>query len=336
MTYVNAIMWRRLLLFIAAACLASAQGALSGPSLGWFFDPHAQALRRIWGIPGSAITGESLDLGFPVVDAILSPAQDYALVTAGDGSVNLVSLGPTGVAVRPVAGLPAAPDRIIASPSGSAAVFAYGASIKILTGLPAFVDRLEEVDTSLLPGAFAALAISDDGAVLLASVPDNAETSASGGVFAFNRGDSSPQLIAAKMASDLSFLAASHDALLTDESGNSVTLLADAGGNATARWVFMDDRLSAPSIAKPSLDRQRILVGSSRNNLIAVLDLDGGNPIIMTCACSPDRAGPLNNAVYQLTDPGKGLLWILDLSQGPQLFFVPISEASSASPEASR
>ncbi|HEV8413569.1 MAG TPA: hypothetical protein VGQ49_08235 [Bryobacteraceae bacterium] len=329
-------MWRRLLLFSAAASMASAQGALSGPSLGWFFDPHAQALRRIWGIPGSATAGESLDLGFPVVNATLSSAQDYALVTAGDGSVTLVSLDPTGIAVRPVAGLPAAPDRILASPSGSAAAFAYGASIRILTGLPGSVDRLEEIDASSLPGPPNALAISDDGAVLLASVPDNAQTSASGGVFVFDRGDSGPHLIAPKMASDLSFFAASHDALLTDEIGNSVTLLADVGGNATVRWVFMDDRLPAPSMAKPSLDRQRILVGSARSNSIAVLDLDGGNPVIMPCACSPDRAGPLNNGVYQLTDPGKDLLWILDLSQGPQLFFVPISEASGTSPGASQ
>jgi hypothetical protein len=336
MTKNNAIMWRRFLLFIAVACLASAQGALSGPSLGLFFDPQAQALRRIWGIPGSAIAGESLDLGFPVVKATLSSARDYALVTAADGSVNLVSLGHTGIAAQPVAAVPGAPDRIVVSPSGNAAAFAYGASISILTGLPASVDHMEEIDASSLPGAPAALAISDDGAVLLASVPDNAQTSASGGVFVFNRGDSGPRLIAAKTASDLSFFAASHDALLTDESGNSVTLLADVGGNGTARWVFMDDRLSAPSMAKPSLDGQRILIGSARNSWIALLDRDGGNPVIMPCACSPDRAVPLNNLVYQVTDPGKELLWILDLSQGPQLFFVPISEASGASPGASQ
>jgi len=329
-------MWQRFVFILAAPCLASAQGALSGPSIGLFFDSHAQGLRRIWGIPGSAMAGENLDLGFSVANATFSSAQDYALVTAGDGSVNLVRLSETGFAVQPIAALPATPDRIIVSPSGQAAAVAYGASITILTGLPDSVDHVQEIDASMLPRAPAAIAISDDGAVLLASVPDNAETLASGGVFVFHRGDNGPRLITANVASDLSFLPASHDALVTDESRNSVTLLADVGGDASAKWVFMDERLPAPSMAKPSLDGQRILVGSTNNSLIALLDRDGGNPVIVSCACSPDRAGALNNLDYQVTDPAKGLLWILDLSQDPQFFFVPISEASVASTGASQ
>jgi DNA-binding beta-propeller fold protein YncE len=193
------------------------------------------------------------------------------------------------------------------------------------------LNGLEEVDGSALPAAPASLAVSDDGAALLVAVPDNPQTSSTGGVFVFTRGDSGPRLIAAKIIADVSFFPASHDALLTDKDGNSVTLLADVARNATTRWVFTDDRLSAPTTAKASLDGQRILLGSAGNDWIALLDRDGGNAQFIPCACSPDRAQPLNNPVYQVTDPSKGLLWILDLSQDPRLFFVPIADASGES-----
>jgi hypothetical protein len=321
----------RYLAFFVPICLASAQGSLSGPSLGFFFDSHGQALRRIWGIPGSAVAGDSLDLGFPAIQAIFSPAQDYAFVVAGDGSVTLVLLGQTGFTTQLVTALPPAPDKITVSPAGHAAAFTYGTSVRILTGLPSSLDRLEEIDTSALPGGPATLAISDDGAVLLLSVPDNAQTSSAGGVFVFSRGDSGPRLLAAKAASDLSFLPESHDALIADEVANSVTDLQDVAGSATSQWIFVDDRLPAPSLARASVDGQRILLGSAENNLVALLDRNGANPVFMPCACSPGRASPLSNLVYQLTDPGTGLLWIVYLSQDPQLYFVPIPSMSGAS-----
>ena len=321
----------RYLAFFVPLGLASAQGALSGPSLGFLFDPQAQALRRIWGIPGSAVAGETLDLGFPTTQAVLSPAQNYALVESGEGSVSLVLLGQTAIATQMVTALPPLPDRIAMSPAGHAAAFLYGTSVKILTELPTSLDRMEEIDISALPGAPAALAISDDGAVLAVLVAGNTQTSFPGGVFVFNRSDSGPHLVAATAVSDLSFFPDSHDALITDETSNSVTALEDIGGIAASQWTFVDDRLPAPSSARASLDGQRILLASAKNNLIALLDRNGANPVFAPCSCSPDRTGPLSNFIYQLTDPGVGLLWILDFSQDPRLYFVPIPPVSRES-----
>jgi len=331
MTKSRSMLWLRYLFFLMSFSVVSAQGALSGPSLGYFFDPHERALRRIWGIPGSAIAGENLDLGFPAAQAIFSPNQDYALVVAGDGSVNLVVPGPTGLTAQLVPALPPAPDKITVGPAGHAAAFTYGTSVKILTGLPRSLDRLEEIDTSALPGAPTTFAISDDGAILLVSVPDNAQTTSAGGVFMFSRGDSGPRLLAAKAASDLSFFPESHDALIADDAANSVTALQDIAGSATSQWTFVDDRLPAPRSARATLDGQRIIVSSAENNLAALLDRNGMNPVFVPCACSPNRAGPLSNLVYQLTDPGSGLLWILDLSKNPRLYFVPVPPLSGES-----
>ena len=321
----------RYLGFFVPLCLASAQGTLSGPSTGFFFDSQAQVLRQIRGIPGSAVAGENLDLGFPAIQANFSPAQDYALVVAGDGSVRLVLLGQTGFTTQLVSALPLLPDGIAISPAGHAAALTYGTSVKILTGLPTSLDRIEEIDISALPGAPAAFAISDDGAVLLVSVPDNAQTTTAGGVFVFNPTGSGPRLLAATAASDLSFLPGSHDALITTETSSSVTALQDVGGTATSQWTFVDDRLPAPSSARASLDGQRILLASVKNNLVVLLDRNGNYPVFVPCSCSPDRTAPLNKFVYQLTDPGSGLLWILDLSIDPRLYFVPAASLSGDS-----
>ena len=75
----------RYLAFFLYLGAASAQGALSGPSLGSFFDPQGHALRRIWGIPGSAVAGENLDLGFSASQAIISPPKITPLSSPGMG-----------------------------------------------------------------------------------------------------------------------------------------------------------------------------------------------------------------------------------------------------------
>jgi hypothetical protein len=324
MTKAGATMWRRYLVFFAALSLSSAQGSLSGPSLGLLFDPQAQAIRNLQGIPGSAVAGESLALGFPITNAAFSPSQDYALATGGDGSVHLILFGGPTVTTRIVPALPSAPDRIVISPTGRAAAVAYGTSVKVLTGLPGSLDQVADIDMSALPGAPSALAVADDGAVLLVSIPGDLQSSSPGGVFALNRGESGPRFIAGQTASDVSFIGNSHDALITDENANSITALQDAGGAATLQWIFVDDRLPAPSVARVSLDGQRILVGSTKNSTIALLDRDGSNPVFLPCACSPSQLAPLSGLVYQLTDPSSGLIWIIDLTQDPRLLFVPI------------
>ena len=324
MTKSGLTMWGRYLIFFAAASLSPAQGLLSGPSLGFLFDPQAQAIRNLQGVPGSAVAGESLALGFSIANAVFSPAQDYALATGGDGEVNLILFGGPAITTETLTALPSAPDRIVVSPAGHAAAFAYGTSVKVLTGLPGSLDQVTDVDLSGLASAPSGLAVTDDGAVLLVSIPGDPQSSSPGGVVAFNRGESTPRFIAGQTASDVSFIGNSHDALITDDTANSITALQDAGGAATLQWIFVDDRFPAPSVARVSLDGQRILVGSTKNGAIALLNRDGSNPVFLPCTCSPSQMAPLSGLVYQLTDTASGLIWILDLTQDPRLLFVPI------------
>src|SRR6476660_999568 len=113
MTKSGLTMWRRYIIFFAAVSLSPAQGLLSGPSLGLLFDPQAQAIRNLQGVPGSAVAGESLALGFSIANAVFSPAQDYALATGGDGEVNLILFGGPAITTETLTALPSAPDRIV-------------------------------------------------------------------------------------------------------------------------------------------------------------------------------------------------------------------------------
>jgi DNA-binding beta-propeller fold protein YncE len=321
-------MWRHSLLFFAAGSIAWGQSTVSGPSLGFFFDPQAQALRPIPGIPGSAVAGKNLDLGFPIAKAVVAPGQNYALAVSADGAVNLVKLATAGVTTQAITALPASPDQLVLSPNGRAAAFLYGASVAILTGLPDTVDALQHVDASVLPDAPATLAISDDGGVLLISSPDN-------GVFVFTAGNGAPRLISSGTPSGLMFLPDSHDALIADETARTLTAIQDAGNAAAPLWVFSDDRLGAPSLARASLDGQQVIATSASNNTLAVLDRNGGNAVFVPCTCSPTEINPLGGSAYKITDFGDGLLWILvppnaGLGSGARIFFVPVPEASTS------
>ena len=65
MTKAGATMWRLYLIFFAAASLSSAQGWLSGPSLGLLFDPQAQTIRNLRVSPGQLSLVKAWTSGFP-------------------------------------------------------------------------------------------------------------------------------------------------------------------------------------------------------------------------------------------------------------------------------
>jgi DNA-binding beta-propeller fold protein YncE len=306
-----------------------AQSTLTGPTLGLFFDPKVHAIRPIWGIPGSSTAGQPIDLGFPLAAAVISPSQDYALVVAGDGSMSAVTFAFNGPSLQPITSA-AAPDRIVTSPGGNSVALYYSASqsVQILTNLPVSPQMARQVDLSLLPNAPDVIAISDDGALLLVGVRENADGSpAQGEVFVLTPDTAAPRSIASvQHASAIAFVSQSHDALLADDVANSVTLVSDVANGANVAWAFTSQQLPAPDSVQASPDRQIFLVASSTNSLVAILDASGSNAVEVACNCVPAELHPLNEALtYQITEPANGLMWILDGSMSyPRVFFVPI------------
>lgn len=328
-------------LLTLGVCPGIAQGTLSGPTLGLFFDPKAHAIRPIWGIPGSATAGQPVDVGFPLAAGVISPSQDYALVVSGEGSMSAITFPSSGPSAQAISGVAAKPDRMVTSPGGKSAALYYSssASAQILTNLPDSPQMARQVDLSTLPNAPDVIAISDDGSLLLAGVHENADGSpAQGEVFLFTPDGPAPQSIASvQHASAIAFLAKSHDALLADDVANSVTLVSDVANGANVAWAFTSQQLLAPDSVQASPDRQSFLAGSSTNSIVAMLDASGSNAVVVACTCAPAEFRPLNAAAtYQITEPASGLLWVFDGSMaGPRAFFVPIPDSGQVSSAAS-
>jgi len=310
-----------------------AQSTLTGPTLGLFFDPKVHAIRPIWGIPGSSTAGQPIDLGFPLAAGMISPSQDYALVVAGDGSMSAVTFAFNGPSLQPITSA-AAPDRIVTSPGGNSVALYSSASqsVQILTNLPVSPQMARQVDLSTLPNAPDVVAISDDGALLLVGVRENADCSPTQGeVFVFTPDAAAPRSIASvQHVSAIAFLAQSHDALLADDVANSVTFVSDVANGANIVWAFTSQQLPSPDSVQASPDRQSFLVASSTNSLIGILDAAGSHAVVVACDCVPAELRPLNAALtYQITEPANGLLWVLDGRMSyPRVFFVPIPSDS--------
>ena len=343
------------LLFTLVVYPSLAQSTLSGPTLGLFFDPQAQAIRPIWGIPGSATAGQSINLGFPIAAGVISPLQDYALVVSGEGAqahdptegrhrltdhranwTNIVTFTSNSPSVRTIRGLIGPPDRMVTSPGGKSAALYYGnlASAEIFTNLPDSPQLSRRVDLSSLPHPPDVIAISEDGTLLLAGVSENAKGSpAQGEVFVFTSDAIAPRSIGVvQHASAIAFVGQSHDALLADDVANSVSLLSDVVNGAKLQWTFSNQQFTAPDSVQAAQDGGRFLAGSSKRGLIVILDASGSNPAVVSCGCAPAELRPLNASMYQITEPIAGLHWGLDAQAfDPKVFFVPIEGSSAQS-----
>ncbi len=149
-----------LLIAIAVAAVAAAADTrVSGPALGYVVE--SAGVRTIAGIPGAALLGPVVDFGAPVRTAAASNAAGYVLAATGDEGRVVLFRGSAAPVERAIA----APDRIIVSPAGRAALLYNSAAdvLQIITGLP---DRPYASEPIALPWAPAALAVSDRGSVL--------------------------------------------------------------------------------------------------------------------------------------------------------------------------
>jgi hypothetical protein len=316
---------------------ATAQSSISGPSLGVIYDAADQAIRPVWGIPGSSSAGKRIDTGFAITAAAISPAQDYALAVSADGSLKLVIFTPDGFSIQSVNSA-ATPDRMVLSPAGSSAILYYknAASAQIVSGLPNSMQIGQPIDISTLPQAPDVFAISDDAAVLLAGVVENGQNEAARGeVFLIPQDGSAPRSIGpVQHASAMAFFKKSHDVVVADDAASSVTMVSDAGGATAPVWRFMDPGLQAPDSVQVSPDNKGVLAGSSQNQVLAMMDSTGSNAVFVSCACAPTVVRPLTvAAIYQVTEARSGLLWILDSNPlNPRVLFVPVPSESDPAP----
>jgi hypothetical protein len=268
------------LLCIAVLVAAGAQaqeGAIAAPMLSYVRD--AVSLRPVFGIPGTSLVGDPLDLPWPIAEAQASP-EGHAVILTRAGEAWLVS----GDRIRRIPGLTEPVSAMALSPSGAAAVFRNhdATRIEIVTGLPDHPVVARRIDDS----PTGPLAISDDGAWLLAA--------ASGAVYLFDPASQIERIADRVLA--MSFRPRSREFALTVNS--NLVVWRDRDASYLRQWSLPDGVHSARE-ARFSNDGRQLWIANADGALL-VADRDGGTQS-GACHCSPDGLQPLAGGAVGLT-----------------------------------
>lgn len=299
---------------------AAAQGgSLSGPVLG--YAPDGSGVRPIRGVPGASLMGEHLPLGFPASAVEVSPGQDYVLaVSAEDGQVRVVGLGVEPLAARALEGIASAPDRVVLSPRGSAALFVRSEEglAWVVKGLPS-APVTAALDLAGVSGRPNALAVSDDGSTVLAATTD--------GLFLVTAEGVTP-LPSVGAITALAFLPGSLDAVAAG--GAQVAVLSDTAGQPAWRVAGSFTEDFGDAIAVAAAGGRAFVAG---NRAVAVVDLTAGAVSELAASCQVTGLARLSGDAFRLTGVSSEPVWMVEGGTEPRLLFVPPAPPAPAAAE---
>ena len=315
--------------FLAMAGAACAQ--LRGPVMGYL--PEDGALRTIYGIPAAGSVGDAFlpDPGFSRIE--VSPDQTRTLAVAADTRALVLFNISTGSRI-PVEGAGLAPERIVFSPSGTAAVLWFSAvqRIQVVSDLMA-TPSVRNIEASFTGAEPTGLAVSDDGQWVAGAWP--------GKVYAFGPDGKVSVLPVAGSAEAVCFFHGRNDvAVITP---NRVIVITDIAGAVVPKviWNKPDDPPPAdPATAPPvqvavgfatSFDNSHLTIAGNLGAL-ATFDLIAGTSIGANCECKPAGLFPMGGSLFRLTGAKDGAMKIFDASTN-DVWFVPLAAAPSLSPE---
>jgi hypothetical protein len=307
---------------------AVAQDAsLVTPALGFVFDANLGAIRPIRGIPGAALVGDPIEAGFALASAAISPQQDFAIAIAAAGEdpqLRLIQFQSGGSSVRLLDGTMTSPDRTILSPAGSTALlYQNSGRLQILTGLPGN-PLARDLDISALGTMPAAMAVSDDGALVVLAGGNASGNQDAGPVWLLTVGGTASQLALSASTAAISFRRDSHD-FLTVAAGGDVYLVRNPRANPEYRMVYAgDSQTSGPVGVRFSWDGTRAFTANTAG-MLSVIELATGRLASISCGCRAAALEPLAfRNIFRLTPAAKSPVMLLDAS-GPEarVWFVP-------------
>jgi hypothetical protein len=311
-------------------CAAAACAQVQGPVMGYF--PDGGFPRTIYGIPPAGRVGDPLATDRPLSQIEISPDQTRALALAADTGA-LVLLTPGTSSSVAVQGAAAAADRIVFSPSGTAAVLWFSAAqhIQVVTGLSG-TPSVHDVDASWLGAEATGLAVSDDGQWVAGGW--------SSGIYAFGPAGQVTVLPVQGAAEALCFFHGRADvAVIT---ATQVVIVADIAGAVVPNiiWTKPNDPPAADHAAAPpaevavgfavSFDNTRLSVSGNLGHLLT-FDLTAGTSVGGDCNCSPTGLFAMGGSLYRLTGLANGALKVFDASTN-EIWFVPLAAPLPASP----
>ncbi len=299
--------------FLLTALSVTAQ--VSAPQLGWI--PDGTSIRPVSGIPAAAAVGAAVlpDQDFSQIAP--SPERNYVLVSAAGSGVVSVYTPENGLVALSGAGT--APDLVVVSPRGSAAVlyFSVNNQAQIVTGLPD-APAIRRIDLAVQGTAPNALAISDDGAWLsVASIA---------GVYAFGPKGEAGRLPVDDRAAAIAFLESSHDLAVAGAAG--LQLVKDIGSAASVADVLTSPDASWQPVAIAAVSSNQALVLADRNGSIVTVNLASKAAATVSCACVPEGLFGLGPSAFRLTSLQNGAFELFDAARG-EILFAPVALTQS-------
>ncbi len=326
-------MHKYLVFILPLIALGQNSGSIAGPVLGYAYDEGSRGIRLISGVPGAASYESGLPLGSALGTAYVAANRNFAIAPDKLGEQLLLIDWTTGTAVtQPLEG--AVGKGVIAlSPSGDSAAAFFPAKNQILvwTGLPKNSNP-RQIDLSAISSPVTAVAVSDEGAVVLVAVSDGN----SGTVYAATA-DGLASLRAGGLFPALSFAPHSHDAVAADQLADQVILIRDAGGSSTLSVIASSGQgVGKPASAAFSADGNFVVVGNLRTTTLLRLDLAAGSAVSTDCACRPERLSRLTgNSIFLIgstADPDSSSLAVTLFdgdSSSPRVSLIPSATLAS-------
>ena len=317
-------------LALAAVCPAQ---QVRQQALGFVYDGAVAGIRPLWGVPGAAVVGDPVDLGADVSAIATSPNQDFVLAVTGP--TRIAGIWNNGAAtVQPLANIRAGAAQIVISPEGGSAAFYYSDTnlVQVVTGLPSAPVVSFEANLSSLMNPLNSLAVSDDGALLMAS-ESFVDGNASPAVVVFRAAGVAARIATVGPASAIAFLSNSHDALISSVS--EAVLMRDAAAQ-TSRIELATAANSAGGVIATT-DGTRAFFANPQSGAISIFSLKtpGAAPAIVNCNCVP--TGITRTAatyIYRLTGNSAAPVSLLDLSSSqPRMLVIPPVVKSVSSPD---
>ena len=308
---------------------AASENPISGPVLGYLFDQVAHKLRPINGIPGASFIGTPAILNVELLQAEISPANDYALGVDAAGTVYRVELRNGVGAAQAVTGAISGVDRIFLSPLGDSAVVYDRQSrmVQTITGLHAQPRVGGAIELGDLPGVITALAVADDGRTVLVG----AATREGGAIYSAVSGASAERIAPAGQVVSLAFLPGSNDALAADRQRQEALRITGIGRSPAVTVIASGaDGLRSPTAVAASSDGSAAIVASVENRMVARVPMAGGALQMIDCSCEPRRLTAMGS-LFRLTDNPAEPVYLLDLENkaadgrtvDPRVVFVP-------------
>lgn len=308
---------------ILLALTAAAWGQVQGPVMGYL--PDGGTLRTMSGIPAAGSMGGAIVPGGVFSSIEVSPNQTQALaVAAGTGAVMLYSIASgTSVAVQ---GAAPAPDRIIFSPSGTAAGLWFSSTrhFQLLNSVTA-IPTITTIDFSFTESDPTSSAVSDDGKWMVGAWPFS--------TYAVGPSGYAIVLPVGGAAEAVCFFHGRNDvAAITP---NQVTLISDIAGAITPNVIWSKpndpppiDPATAPQVQvavglATSFDNRYLSVAGNLGAL-STFDLTAGTSVGLDCACSPGSLYGMGGALFRLTGLTDGVAKVFDASTN-EVWFVPLA-----------